>query len=350
MHVTEQILQTKLGDALVATHSYYDTPSGGQQTENNCETAIVIAEETSLDQLKTLADLTQLPQIISADLFPFLLEIDPVLNAQISGAALPRAEETARFATHALYASAELRNPIKNSGLQKLADSFDQTGAPTAQFVGILEALEQSVESLTLPKRDDAPAELPELRAFYEEIDMAILVMPDAAAVGQVDWENVAGVFGRKFSTLLITTTSLLPYLARYDLAVPFAIDRFRHTWGANPIPAYDVPLTNLLRNAAQMIFKLGTVAFPHALICTPEPAFGTLIHNIQNQLLKTQFQYELLTMVYEMPLMSAPRLSAERSLPDRQRIANIQQHIAAWLALYQEILQTVASEEISPP
>ncbi len=344
--MSEQSLQTKLGDALAAVHTYHDAPSDGQQLAANLETVAIVTDDISIEQLISLADLPQLPQIVSADLFPFLLQIDPILNAQIDRDVLPRAEETAHFATQALYASADLRNNSQTDNIQKLADSFGIAGTPLEQLVGVLKNLEQTVESVSLPKRDDAPTELPELRAFYEEIDMAIVVLPDAAAVGRVDWTEMRGVFGRKFTTLLITTASLLPLLAQYDLAVPFAIDRFRHTWGANPIPTQNVPVTNLLRNAAQMIFKLGTTTFPHTLICTPETAYGTLIHNIQNQLLKTQFQYELLSMIYELPPIAAPRLSAERSLPNHQRIANIKEHIAAWLALYQQLLQTVGSEQ----
>lgn len=342
MHVSQQILQEKLGDSLIAVHHFHDAPSTGRHTESNRETIAVVSETISIDEIRGLRDLPHFPQIVSATHFPFLRQVAPLLNAQIDGTPLPHDAEIAHFATQALFASAELRTPTVNAGLQTLSDSLSVTGNAKERLVRVLEKLEQMVDGVQLPKRDDAPAELPELRAFYEEIDMAIVVLPDAATVGQIDWENVEGVFGRKFTTLLITTASLLPLLATHDLAVPFAIDRFRHTWGADPIPALNVPLPNLLRNAAQTILKLGTVTFPHTLICTPEEQFGTLIHNIQNQLLKIQFQYELLSMIYELSPLRAPRLSAERTLPNRQRIINIKEHIAAWLALYQQLLQTV--------
>lgn len=346
MYLNVLVVSTKLGDAFVAAYPYHDAPSNGHKTRTNAKTLAVVSEDITFEQLNALAELEELPQIVSADLFPFLLEIDPVLKAQINGRPVPHQEEIAHFAAQALQASAALRNPSHLPQLQKLADSFGVTGTPLEQLIGITEMLEQSVDETVTPARDDTPPEIPELRAFYEEIDMAIVVLPDAAAIGRVDWVNVERVFGRKFSTLLITTTALLPLLAQYDLAIPFAIDRFRHKWGANIILALNVPLQNLLRNAAQHIFTLGTTTFPHLIVCTPAEKYGTLIHNIQNQLLKTQFQFELLSMIYELPDVSAPRLSAERSLPNEQRIANIRQHLVAWLALYRKLLQTVGGEQ----
>lgn len=327
-------LADKLGNALHMAIVTHDAPYWGLQLEENRETLAIVEPNLSIEMIKRLNGCDDLPLLISADWRPVFHLVDPVRDARIVGAPPAVTAEVAHFATQALAGSADEQR------LDRLSATFGAQGSRWERLATIVGQLEAHAERVDVQPQPQPPPELPMLRGLYEEIERVILVMPNAAAIQEVDWAEVGEIFGRKYPTQLITTTTLLPLLIRHDFAVPFAIDRFRHTWGHHP--AVDVPLQSLLANAAHAVFTLASRTLPHAVIRTPESEFGNLVHHVQNQLLKVQFQFDLLSMIYPLPDLKPPRLPADRTLPNRDRILNIQHHLRAWIALYRELLQTV--------
>ena len=243
----------------------------------------------------------------------------------------------------ALIATGNLPIDQQHALARQLQNTACRLGAssdlsPIDQLIAAYTALDAQLDDAVQTQATDAPACLPQLVALYEEIDTAILVITDAAQLRTVDWHAVRAEF-KQFNNLLITTTKQLNLLAHSELAVALGIGRYRLQQGQDLTSHLVVPLRAYLINAAQTIMAIYADSLPRGVMNSAETDFGKLIHDVQNQLLKAQFQYELLNMIFDISEQAAPRLHSDRTLPFRKRIDALVAHLQDWVALYTALL-----------
>ena len=336
----------------------------------------IVNPDTPLSTLRTaFSDVPEtLPVILTDDLLEFAAQIDPITALQLKQGdwwglsptlAVPQVTagvHGASIARQLLDASLLLASPeltlldygAASDTLKSVAGllGVDSSLAPTEQIAACFGDLEiyldeQGDAALDMPIQADADASFPGLVAIYEEIDNAIFVVDSAETIATTNWQQVSDTYKDKFGHIQVTTARLMPLLIQQEMAVAFAISRFHLHSGFDIAAGVDISTEQILRNAANTILQLYVRELPHSFItATDEEMLAMRIHDVQNQLLKVQLQYELLTMLYDLPAKPSPRLQMERTQSREKRMFKLRAHLREWLALYQELLASVATPE----
>ena len=363
-------LRKRLGDDLVGVASWHDCLPAMTKTGGARQWLAVIRPKTSLEFLReTLYDFEHdLPIFCANDVLPMALGVAPVMAEQLAKGDLwgddlivpdvktSIAQQLGTFATRLLTASALLASPKLDENdcmaaeqeHRQLIDGFliDPNVPLSVQMTQLFAALEMYLPVIEFDEPlADAPDCLPMLQAIYEELDSALLVMPSGKPnwAAETDWEAVRQHYASRFTRIQLTTTQLLPLVAQNDLAVAFAINRYRHHWGRDVLAEVAISAEQMLTNAAWTVMQVYSRYLPHGVIRADEETVGHAIHDVQNRLLKVQFQYELLTLLHDIPRHSAPRLHVDRTLPPLRRIEPLLTHIREWITLYQKLLDSVS-------
>ena len=317
----------------------------------SADICVVLNTNASIHELKTILAETSSPQLQFAwpDAWPMVRQLSMGLRAQLGENSAEITQwQQGQIANDLLNASALLatgkvatdQRATFTNQLNRAACALglEPLASPGEQLMAAFAALDALLPDLSAEFPADPLACLPQLLAVYEEIDTAILVLDNATALNDIDWAAVRSHF-RQFPNLLLTTRKQLHLLAYTELSVAFGIGRYRQQWGLDLTGMLEVPLRAYLLNASQTIIEIYTRSLPRGVRDSAESNYGKLIHDIQNQLLKAQFQYELLNMIFDISEQSAPRLHAERSLPFRKRIDALVNHLQEWVALYTALL-----------
>ena len=369
---------TVLNGDLVALAGYCDQLPGysPSTSPNRMSYLAIVSPDTPLSTLRTaFSDVPEiLPVILTDDLLEFAAQIDPDTALQLKQGdwwglsptvVVPQVPAKARGASIArqlldasmVLASSELTllnygaasDTLKSvAGLLGVDSSLTQTEQIAACF-GDLEIYldEQGDAGLEMPVQADADAVIPGLVAIYEEIDNAIFVVDSAETIATTNWQQVSDKYKDKFGHIQITTARLMPLLIQREMAVAFAISRYQLHWGFDLAASVEITTEQILRNAANNILQLYVRELPHSFItATDDEMLAMRIHDVQNQLLKVQLQYELLTMLYDLPAKPSPRLQMERTQSREKRMFKLRAHLREWLALYQELLASVAGSQ----
>ncbi len=372
-HVT--MFADLLDDQLVAMARYWDNlPGQPNSPQSKMSYAAVVRPHTPLSQLRSAfgRGVGTLPMVVDDDLYPFAQQLAPVTAARLhrgewwggdpapfeaDAPLLAQVSNMARrlMRVSVLLASIDLTDSERVSAeadLHDLATLFDiDTALPIAlQIAGCyatLEALIEDVPGFSAPElpavRDETIACIPGVRAIYEEIDNAIFAVESGESLVEVDWEIVKENFADNFGRIHLTTTTLLPILVQHDLAVAFAIDRYRIHWGQDIAYAVQASKEQLVSNAAQTVFALYAETLPQGYIyAQDDESLGAHIHDLQNDLLKVQLQHELLTMLCNIPVLDTPRLDIDPQLPRETRIGLLREHLREWLCFYKQLLDLV--------
>ncbi|MGB1251077.1 MAG: hypothetical protein ACPG8W_10715 [Candidatus Promineifilaceae bacterium] len=324
-------------------------------SSQSAETYVVLTSNLSVHQLTPLVQSIPLDvlHVVWPDAWPIVQQTAPALRRQMGDdSAELHLWEQGHLASQLLDASAKIatRNLPKNErpALEKmLRDAACKLGVDTTlPFTDLLvaasAALDAELPENTNQPTPDAPDCLPQLIALYEEIDTAILVIDNLSQLADVDWPAVQTHF-KQFPNLIVTSKKQLHLLAHTYLSVALGIGRYRLQVGHDLTSALVIPTRTYLLNAAQTVLEIYTQSLPCGVLVSAESDFGKLIHDIQNQLLKGQFQYELLNMMFDISNRSAPRLHSDRTVSFRKRIDNIVAHLQEWVALYTALLDANA-------
>lgn len=368
-----------LDDRLIAMARYWDNlPGSPNALQSKLNYVAVVQPETSLRSIRAAFGngVGTLPIVLEDDLWAFAADIAPVTANRVTRgewwgdmpqrglAEVPFAAQVSSLAMRlldasVLLASEHLGDNERSAARRSLADLstlFDvDLTLPVATRIATcfarLEALLDSngvfAPSVTTGEHDETIACLPGVRAIYDEIDSAIFAVESGDSLLEVDWETVRENFADNFGRIQFTTVSLLPYLARHNLAVAFSIDRFRLHWGQDLLQNISVSKEQLVRNAAQTVLRIYVEDLPHGYIhAANDDMLAMHIHDLQNDFLKIQFQYELLTMMCDIPKFSPPRLHIDRNLPREARITYLRKHLREWLALYECVMCEIRADE----
>ena len=378
-HVTR--FAAAMDDSLVAMARYWDNLPGLPPTkQSQMNYVAVLRSDTPMSLIRSaFGDARALPALIADDLLAFAAKVMPVTSMQVArgewwGERPSVKVEPATFEAEAadlamhlmsasvLLASRNLADTARTQATEHLAHlvalfGVDDTLPLPLQLAACFATLEVMLDDAGFdapdPQRfvgDETVACLPGVRAIYDEIDSAIMVLESGESLIDVDWQVVEENFAGNFGRIQFTTTRLLPLIAQHRLAVAFAIERYRLHWGVPIINDLDVTREQLVLNAAETVLELYARDLPHGYInAHDDEMLGKHIHDLQNDFLKVNFQYELLTMMCDIPRKSAPRLHIDRSLPRALRITGLRHHLREWLHLYEQLLAEVKSAELEP-
>lgn len=209
---------------------------------------------------------------------------------------------------------------------------------PHTPLLDLLATLQAQLPKMQLPTAT-SPAlsqSLPTLQAIYNDLDSALLVIDDEVeALAGVNWGNVLAEHGKQSDRLQLTTITQLRFVAVHELPLAFGIGRYRLRAGTNYLA--DLPLTIplLLENAQRILLELLIEYLPNRYFNSADDDLNLFIHDLQNQLLKTQLQYDLLCILHQLKRHTMPRFNHERNRSSAMRITDIITHIEHWLTLY---------------
>ena len=364
-----------LPQQLLALFHYNGLPTGNDTCVHNRHLLAVVAPNANLtavrDSLKALAHpLPIAPFIVREDMLAQYLMLNPALVQQLQAgdcvgnthnlAHYPQPTESDQIAVLAdqlLKASVllmpERLQPDERhtafATLQSLTCAFGlDENRPIQERLGHMQAIITDRYMHACPdlfadvndETDPLPTHLPPIQAIYEEIDSALIVLPDDAADIWVntDWEAVADHYAPTFNRFSVTTAAQLRLLASDQMAVGFGIGRYKHHWG-NDILDSMIPLESILHASARYILKIGVEILPTRYLCASDNELHTVIHDVQNHLLKAQLRHDLLRLMYDLPPLEIDPLRTDRTMPLDERVCNIAHHLADWVAYYQQLL-----------
>ena len=367
-----------MDDSLIAMARYWNNLPGQLPSENSQMNYVAVVQpDTPMSLLRSaFSPARALPVVIADDMLDFAAKVAPVMSMQVArgdwwGDLPDVTVEPASFEAEAADLAMHL---LEASVLLASSNLDDKLRVQAAEHLGHLVQLFEVDANLPLPLRlaacfatleamldevgleapdphsficDETVACFPGVRAIYDEIDSAIMVLESGESLVDVDWRVVEENFADNFGRIQFTTTRLLPLLAQHRLAVAFAIERYRLHWGVPIVKDVQVSREQLVLNAAETVLTLYTRDLPHGYINAKDDAMlGKHIHDLQNDFLKVNFQYELLTIMCDIPRLPAPRLHIDRSLPRSTRIVGLRRHLREWLHLYEQLLDEVRSAE----
>lgn len=178
---------------------------------------------------------------------------------------------------------------------------------------------------------------IPPVIAVYEELDHGFLVVPNETERSTIDGVGLSQKF-KQFVSWNLCTEEEFGLLAHSHLALSLGIGRYRWMQGKQLLQDRPILLNEMITNAQEEIILLLVEQLPPLYFSADEQQLTHLIHDIQNKLLKVQFQYDLLTMLHDLPRLTTPRLQVDRTQSFHQRIIHIADYLQAWLKLYQTI------------
>ncbi|MCO5184868.1 MAG: hypothetical protein M9965_13130 [Anaerolineae bacterium] len=236
--------------------------------------------------------------------------------------------------------------------LNGLANAFDlEQSIPATMIAAIHRAVTQRFGETDIGStevcEDVSPVPF-RLCAVYEELDTAILVVPDSIVpqIATIDWSAVIRLYQSQFRHLMVTTVSHLRLIAHYELAPAFFTGQYVLNWGRDMLQAQPFSLTTVVRQVQRHIVKLQTEVLSTTCLGMDEPQLRQGLHALQNQLLKIQLQYEVLCLHGVMAVQRAPQWRYQLSEEPLTRMKRIERHLAAWYRLYDEVLQTLEPDQ----
>jgi len=282
------------------------------------------------------------------------------------------AERAAYLAHQAMLASSvmvpELLSPQEaeaaSARLRKVARHL--TGAPLPEatpvaelFALVQQGLRELLESVpgqatvAVVQTVEAPAE-PELEAIYSETDHTVCLIPELSAdrLRQVEWDRLAGHLQPHHASIQVTTASQLLLIVRSEAALEFALGRYEHAWGSDPLDGFEVSTQALWRNAGRVPSRLLVDDVPGAYLTTgDEEALHKVVHDYQNGLLNMRLRHELLYRLHGFEAAVPPEPLPGRDQPLPVRIDAILDQLEWWAAYYLRQIQAAEmSEKITAP
>lgn len=353
-------LQSGLGKRFIKLYHYNETPIGGQQCLQHLRWLAVVADTEAIHQareylLALQPHLTNVPAIVPAHAVRTYFQLNPLIGQQVSphdeyyvsAPNVPVEQQITPIALLALNASGMLfhgqsADKQNKAALDSLTCAYNlyhhDTVAQTLD--NVYTTLNRYLTSRSIAgSHPDAPPCLPNLQSIFEELDTAILVLPDEANLSVIDWEAVAAWYAPQYTCLYVTTITQLQLLAQYDMAVDFEIGRYNHCWGINPLSNIHISKKRLIKNALQNIIELSINHLSRYYLIFPDTHLRELFHDLQNQFLKIQLQYELLCMELDLPRTNSPRLDTDRNLSTIARVDAIISYIEQWIDCYTQLL-----------
>lgn len=185
-------------------------------------------------------------------------------------------------------------------------------------------------------RRLDAPACLPDLQAIYAELDTAVLVVGDPTQP-VADWSAVQAQFAPTWQRFLLTSSALLPLIARHELVMLFTPGRFRLVWGTEHLSAPPLPV--LLQHALRTVLETAVWRLTSGYLTHPDEQLNLFFHDMQNLLLRIQLQHDVLSLFHYLPDRPTPTLPAQRGLPPDQRFASLWNCLNEWVDHYRQLL-----------
>lgn len=235
--------------------------------------------------------------------------------------------------------------------LDALASAFDiEPSAPATMIAAVHQAIAKHFnEAVSIPVAaypHDSPTPF-ELYAVYEELDTAILVLPDSIApqIATIDWATAAHIYQNRFRHLMVTTGAHLRLIAQFELTPAFFTGQYMLNWGHDVLESQPLSLNMVLRQVQRQIMLLQTNTLSMSCLGMDEPRLRHGLHVLQNQLLKIQLQYEVLCLHGVMALQRAPQWRYQVGDEPVARLKRVERHLAAWYKLYDEVLRTLGPE-----
>ena len=355
--ILHNILQSFLRDEL---HSFYVYHPLARLSEGEEQWLIVVSSLSLLHDIRVLlrANSADFPPISVAT--PALLELycrtNPIFAEQLGqgtriGVALSvdltipaSAELHCAFLAHLWLQISPLLTTVNS------ADSFEEIESVYRKLAHLLSlpAITPPLELLaTMQKRCPPPVvlpvptspisrSLPTLRLIYDDLESVLLVVDDAVeALRGINWIEVLAEHGRRAERLQLITMTQLDLIVMYELPLAFGIGRYRLRDSDHSFVAQPLPFSLLQQNAQRILLELLIDYLPKRYLSSADDELPLLIHDLQNQLLKIQLQYDLLCMLYPLQRHAMPRFNHARQRSSIMRISDILKHIEQWIAVY---------------
>jgi hypothetical protein len=366
----EQHLRTALGRSVLTVYRF----NSGEQTtlpwfELPSTWLVVVADDLPLEQLHSaLRPLVvagkNRPIIVRASWLNSYIELNPLLaytlsqhnpvsgpRIPISERAVPAATQAAYLAERTLCASTALFQPdtTASDALRALAGSLaiDVAQHDSASLFAIIHATIAERFALTSAENEPIDPDLAPFAAIYEELDSAILVLPDTAVANsaEIDWPAIAGRYRRDFKHLAVTTTTHLRLSASQQMAVAFQTGKYRLQHGQDVLATLSIGSADVLRQALRFVINTMTQLIPTQYLGTEGQRLHHGLHALQNQLLKIQLQYEVLCLLDFAEAGDVPRFQ-EVGRDYMRRLVAIEDQLTAWRSIYEKALATLAAQE----
>lgn len=194
----------------------------------------------------------------------------------------------------------------------------------------------------------------PELAAIYSETDHTVCVLPELSAdlLRQIEWDRLAGHLQPHHTSIQVTTASQLLLILHSEAALQFALGRYEHERGSDPLDGLEVSTRVLWRNAGRLASRLLVDDVPGAyLTAGDDEAIHRVVHDYQNRLLNMRLRHELLYRFHGFDAAVPPDPLPGRDQPLSTRIDAILDQLEWWADYYFRQMQAAEmSEKITAP
>lgn len=203
------------------------------------------------------------------------------------------------------------------------------------------------------PPLERTPFVFPRLLSIYDELTMAIFVVPDdSQVIRETDWAAVSDWFGQQFDRLLVTTETQFKLLSVDMLSVSLTTGNVRHNWGQSLVADGTIIPSTLVGRALDNILKIYTDVLPNAYIAAgnDDAALRKVAHDIMNDLLRITFRHEVLSFDLPETTHSAPEPfnDSKTHQSQNERVLNIYDYIREWVRFYCKLYAELRQDSIA--
>lgn len=193
----------------------------------------------------------------------------------------------------------------------------------------------------------------PNLQGVYTATDRVVVLLPPLSEplLMGLDWQALAERLAVQHNLIEATTAQQLVLVQEHETALAFALGRYHHLWGIDPLADLKVSLRAVLESAARAPSQLlveGVVG--DYLTAASDEALHMVVHDYQNRLLNLRLQHELLHRLHGLEAAEPPTPLPPRTAPFAERVAAIVEHLDWWAGYYTALWeQTPAGRRIAP-
>jgi hypothetical protein len=179
----------------------------------------------------------------------------------------------------------------------------------------------------------DAPARLPGLISLYSLGNQLVVVMArlDRPVLQGTDWGTVAELVSTEYENIVLATPWQLRLTGNTILAADLTAGSFEHVWGihllADCCPSDSQVVASLISRPVQFLAE----RLPALYSTTAEADLSALAHDLQNILLNSQLQAEVIARRWGMSLPHPPGPLPGHEAPIHDRMVAIERQFRWW-------------------